>query len=270
MKKFTLIIFFSYLISINISKSLFSTNLKKKNTQDCPSTITQFKPENMAILKTKDISARTEEWICTEDNKLLRNGAVQSVTIVGSKPESCEKIATNNNGDIFVVTTDNKLFLFKKINADSRAWINLEMEKVQDVSVGINNEVFIVDTSGVIKKLSTGKITTDFNKTAFGSDCRIAMSREKGEIVYLVDKKGQFFRVSLTESLQLYPSVLAFDVCVDNETNVILAASDGIFVKKSRNNQFVKIGEGIAGRLGCWNKKLWFIGLDNLVYRSDY
>ena len=95
------------------------------------------------------------------------------------------------------------------------------------------------------------------------------MSREEGEIIFVVDKKGQFFRVSKTDSLQLYPSVQAFDVCVDNEMTVVLAGADGIYVKRNRVDDFTRIGEGIASRVSCWNKKIWFIGLDKLVYRTD-
>lgn len=249
-------------------KSLFSTLLStfKSNKGD----IQEVNPTNRAYLQVSDITTFTDTWICTKDNKLLRNGTALKVAVSGTQPTTCERIATNSNQDLFVISK-NKLYMFKKITTSSYAWVYLNLSNVEDITIGINDEVYYINTSGVIYKYvysDDPKDNIQFNTSTYGANCRIAFAYDAGQTIYLVDKIGDLYKIQAKTKTKLYPSIYAKDVCVTNRSDVIVAGSDGIFIKKGEVESFVKIGDGIASDLSCYSS-LWFIGSDNYVYESS-
>lgn len=277
MKKLSFLIFISCLIIFSNATSLYTKLFEKAKEDNKEETkqIIRLNLVNQALMLINDVTVYNSEiWSCTQKNKLMRYGTQLQLLISGNAPPTCSRLAVNSLGDLYVISgkdDGNKVYKFKKISTQSFAWLDLGVKDMSDITVGMNDEIYVVSNKGVISNLisRSSDSLVKFNAKEFGDSCRIAFSEETEETVYLVDKSGNFYRVKSNDITTLYPSVFAKDVCVDNSNTVFVAGSDGIFIKKATVQSFSKVEEGIAVGISCWSN-LWLVGADYFLYNSAY
>jgi len=157
----------------------------------------------------------------------------------------------------------------------SHVWMKLSSkEKLTDVSVGPNGEVFVIDTDGNIRQVVNDKISADtFNnkEAAYGDKCRIAVNLERELIVYVVDKDRQVYKVTrgATTQSRLYPTVMAEDVSVDAAFNLYLTTRNGIYKKAANSENLNGMTNNSIGSHIAVGKKIWVLGYDKFPYSAD-
>jgi len=232
---------------------------------------------NRAMLKVASVASntpikgRTNVWICTAKGKYYKDGGFNG-SISGNAPKSCKKIATNAKGEVYVIDNDGGLALLKSNPKNKWLWKSV-MSGVKDVSIDINQSVWVLTSKGDIYNVDTEKDKKGkkFGKKNYGSSCKaIAATFDTDQVIYVVDKNGNVFRQTATKQTKIYPNINAVDICVDPNANLFIASGMGIFRKLSDNNDVSTIGSGIAKHIDCALNYLWIVGDDNYPYMSSY
>jgi len=261
MKNFFIVLFITFLSMINLTIS--KSNLKKfTNKIDAFSTFTAS-----AYLKSKAIAAHQDTiWVCTTSNKLYKYGGF-SKGIQGTKPTSCEKIATNNDGELYVIDSSKNLHYLKKINSSNYNWKKTE-KNIVDVTVGINGEVYILDTTGYVYEFKGDKKGSKFTTQKYASAKSIATTFENERVMYIVDSSGNVYRQTASSRTKLYPNIVADKVCVNQSSFLFISTGLGIYMRNPRVNDLTLFADGIAKDMGCGNK-LWVVAEDGYIYENS-
>ena len=269
MKNLALAIFILYLSAITCENN----NLREQSAAKTNQNFMHF--HNYAYVKSAAVASRRSEggymntWICTKDGKFYRYGGFSGI-VSGTKPKTCTKMSINKEGEIYVVNKDGGLFLLKLIADNSYLWKQILKKDIIDVSVGFNNEVLVVDKKGDIYYINKDKKGDKFSKKNFKKGCKsIAVTYEKEQTAYIVNKKGEVYRATAKKMTKLYPAIVVNDVDVDSYNNLYIASGAGIFVKRPTNPFLAQIGDGIAKQLDCDKQHCWIIGDDEYVYQSS-
>jgi len=141
-------------------------NLKNQSKNKSQQNMLRF--YNYAYVKTAAVAARRfknklNSWICTATGKFYRYGGFKGI-VNGKKPKTCTRMAINNDGEIFVVDKQGGLFLLKFIASNSYLWTQIEKKDIVDVSVGFNNETYVIDSKGDIYVIMKDKKGKKFGK----------------------------------------------------------------------------------------------------------
>jgi hypothetical protein len=268
MKNLALAIFILYFCVITCE----NTNLKNQSTNESQQNFLTF--YNYAYVKSSAIAARRyrnklNSWICTKDGRFFRYGGFRGI-VNGTKPKTCTRMAINNDGEIFVVDKAGGLYILKFIASNSYLWKQIEKKDIVDVTVGFNNETYVIDTKGQIYGIMKDRKGGKFGKKAYGKGCKsIAVSYENEQIAYVVNKKGDLYRTTAKKSTKLYPSIVVNDVDVDSYNNLFIASGLGLYMKRPINPYLAQIGDGIAKQIDCDRGYCWIIGDDEYVYQSS-
>jgi len=268
MKNFALILFISFLsmITFTNSKSSFKSRSLKNSVKQAQAISFQ----NEGFIKARDIAAYNDNvWICTAQSTFFKLNGLNT-TVSGTPPTSCKRLATNKNGDLYVVTENKNLFLLRRISPNSHVWSTItNTVNVTDVAVGPNGEVAIVNDKGVIYEIKSDVIQADpLNKEKFGDNCKIAVTFEKELVVFLANESRDVFRVTAGSKARLFPTVLADDVAVGPNFNLYITSKAGVYRKRPNTNDLYLIKpDGIADSIDVGNR-IWAIGYDGYPYSS--
>jgi hypothetical protein len=289
MKNICLTILICYLIANSICEK---TNLKRNTTSN---KLLQYDPKYIINLNfkpqttfgAKDITINNpsqnlndyEAWLCSTDGKVYRhspkNNKDRGHEIIGKFAKKCKNLTIDSKGNVFVVTTDGGLHLFRKIVKNLTAiWISFKTKDVEDITIGYNDEIFYVSKAGRVKKIlsyaeNNAPIVEQFNKKLFGKDCKIAYSSDRNQAM-IVDKNGSIYEVGKKKVERKFKDVFATDVCINSQFNVFIATRGGILLYKPRfmKNSYGIIERGIAERISC-SRTAWIVGLDSTIYSSS-
>lgn len=209
-------------------------------------------------------------WICAKDknNKMqFYKNAPITASVKGTQPSSCENLATNKPGELYVVS-DKKLYFLAENGTDlsSYSWNEVENSKdIVDVSVNNLGNVFTIDSKGTISQVLGAKMGNIFTKTDLGDNSKIEAFSD--EVIYALNSVGNVYKVSSKNKELISDTLNAYDLCVDFKSTLYLATSTGIFAKKISSNDFVKVSDDKVTSIGCaW--LLWFVGVDGYIYKS--
>jgi hypothetical protein len=290
MKNICLTILICYLIANSICYKITinrSTTTSSKSKQYDPSYISALNFKPLTTFGAKDITINNptsnlsnyEAWLCATDGKVYRHSPKINKDggheIIGKFAKKCKNLTIDSKGNVFVVTTDGGLHMFRKIMKGITAtWISFKTTDVEDITTGYNDEIFYVSKKGRVKRVlsyvqNTAPVVEQFNKKLFGKECKIAYSSDTEQAV-IVDKDGNIFEVSKKKVDQKFKDVIATDVCINSQFNIFIATSGGILLYKPRfmKNSYGIVERGIAKRISC-SRTAWIVGLDNTVYSSS-
>ena len=223
---------------------------------------------NKAIFAGQSIAVfENDVWLCGLNGKVYRHSGFNA-EITGSAPTDCKNIAVNRKGTLLVATKSKKLYVLNKIQSKTAAWFTINSPDIEDISIGLRNEIYFIDTKGVIYGLNSYNKTNmsyeKFNKTEFGAKCRIMVDSNTNSVL-LINSLGELYRVTSDKQTRLLPTIFAEDACVDADSNIYLASRNGILKKQRDLNDFNFVERGIAKRIACHNS-VWIIGYDDSVY----
>jgi hypothetical protein len=281
MKNLNLVIFFSFLITIYCVPEEIKTNLRVTAENSKSLTLVEqikLKFNNKAMLKVASVAShtplkgKTSVWICTSKGKFYKDGGF-SGSINGKAPKSCKKIATNAKHELYAIDTNGKLFILKDEGKKNKWKWKSVMSGVKDVSVDLNQQVWVLTSKGDIYNVDTveDKSGKQFGKKNYGKNCRaIAATFDTDQVIYVVDKNGDVNRQTATEQTKIYPNIEAVDICVDPSANLFIASSMGIYRKLATNRDVSTIGTGMAKHIDCALNYLWVVGDDDYPYQSSY
>lgn len=265
MKNLLIVLFLSFLSMFFCANSLSKSKSKSKSSSLRGTAFSQFTAS--AYIKSRAIATHQDNvWVCANDEKLYRNGGF-SKGISGTKPASCRKIATNDQSELYVVDKNGDLHYLKKINNDNYNW-KKTVAKITDVSVGINGEVFVIDTDGKIFEFKGEKLGSQFSTQKYKGAKSIAVTYDNERIVYVIDSTGNVYKQTATAQTKLHPNILADEVCVNQNSFVFISSGLGIYMQNPRVNELVLFADGIAKDMDCGNK-LWVIGEDGYIYYNS-
>jgi len=168
--------------------------------------------------------------------------------------------------------------MLRRITETSAVWNQISSSVVvSDVSVGPNDEVFIIDKDGNVKEVVNDQIkeTTFTNKNdSYGDNCRLAVSYEKELVIYVVDGNKDVYRI--TKDLdkdkrnRIYPPVYADDVSVGHNFHLFITSRSGIYRKRPNSEDLYLISNNAMASHIAVGKKTWVIGYDGFPYSAEH
>jgi len=248
------------------------SNLKSKSKQNV---FNKLAFNNEGYMALSDIGAYLDTvWACTLDGRYFKYnpaGTTIQAAISGASVftgnETCSRVATNKNGDLFVVTSKNNLNLLKRVTDNSFSWTQISAN-VTDVATSPNSESYAITSDGHIYQIFGANLSPRlFSTQNFGPNCRLAVNYEQQPIVYVVDSNSTLWRVSLDKTTKIDIDLIPVDISVGANYNLYIASTTGIYRKKTNVDKPIKLADGIASQLTAGNK-LWINGIDSFPYSA--
>ena len=258
MKNYSLIIFILSLIFSTIS------NKKLLNTQN--QSILSW--ENMATAKTDSISDYNKViWIFSNGNLFQHKAPKGSIS--GTKPTSVRKLVVVDNGTLFMLSNNNELYKMTK-HSDSSYSIKKTLDKVTSFSCfDYSNCVGVIE--GKIYYLPSGiEKGQKYSDEKLSDSAEIIMRYDTSKVEVFVMDQDKFFLLSSDKKIDI-GKVGGLDLCIHQNKQILIAGKDGIYYNDGNSVNLIKVDSpGRAKKISCSNNEIWIIGLDNMVYRSNW